>query len=186
MVNPSSCGELFSSLKGLTVQDVTSTGKDWIVEAAASRDSAECPGCRVVSRSRHSRYRRQIRDLPFQGARVILKLHVARWRCRTPECRYQIFTDRLPSVVAPHARHTNRLTEMDILVGRLLGGRPSQRLLSRLGVPVSRHTVLRRVKQAVHKPMQRKEVRVVGIDDWAWKKGQRFGTILVDRKIVKL
>lgn len=161
------------------MQAVTSTGNEWVVEAA-SQGSAHCPGCGVVSRSRHSRYRRQIRDLPFQGARVVLKLHLARWRCRTPECRYQIFTERLPSVVVRYARHTNRLTETGMVVGRLLGGRPSQRLLSRLGMPVSRHTVLRRVKEAVHKSVQRRGVRVVGVDDWAWKKGQSFGTILVD------
>ena len=111
------------------MQAVTATGNEWVVEAA-SQGSAHCPGCGVVSRSRHSRYGRQIRDLPFQGARVMLKLHLARWRCRTPECRYRIFTERLPSVVARYARHTNRLTETGIVVGRLLGGRPSQRLLT--------------------------------------------------------
>ena len=171
------------------VRDVALTGKEWVVEAAASQDRAQCPGCGMVSRSRHSRYRRQIKDLPFQGAHVLLKLHLARWRCRTPECRYQIFTERLPSVIAPQARRTNRLTETGLVVGRLLGGRPSERLLSRLGMPVSRHTVLRRVKQAVHKSVPRQDIRVVGVDDWAWKKGQRFGTILVDlerRQVVDL
>jgi transposase len=111
----------------------------------------------------------------------MLKLNLARWRCRTPKCRYRIFRERLPSVVARYARHTNRLTETGIAVGRLLGGRPSQGLLSRLGMPVSRHTVLRRVKDAVHKLVRRRDIRVVGVDDWAWKKGQSsFGTILVD------
>jgi hypothetical protein len=71
VANQSLYGELFSSLKGLTVQAVTSTGNDWIVEATSSQDGAQCPECGVVSRSRHSRYRRQIRDLPFQGARVM-------------------------------------------------------------------------------------------------------------------
>jgi transposase len=111
----------------------------------------------------------------------MLNLNLARWRCRTPKCRYRIFRERLPSVVARYARHTNRLTETGIAVGRLLGGRPSQGLLSRLGMPVSRHTVLRRVKDAVHKLVRRRDIRVVGVDDWAWKKGQSsFGTILVD------
>jgi transposase len=56
-------------------------------------------------------------------------------------------------------------------------------------MPVSRHTVLRRVKHAVHKSVRRQELRVVGVDDWAWKKGQSFGTILVDletRQVVDL
>src|SRR5947208_3651055 len=97
------------------------TGKDWIVEAATSQNSAQCPGCGVVS-SRHSRYQRQIRDLPFQGARVMLKLHLVRWRCRTPECRYQIFSERLPSVVAPHGGSSSSRAEIyskDLALGRL-------------------------------------------------------------------
>ena len=110
----------------------------------------------------------------------MLHLQLARWRCRTPECSYQVFTERLPSVVARYGRHTSRLTETAIAVGRLLGGRPSQRLLTRLGMPVSRHTVLRRVKHAAHKSAHGQDIRVVGVDDWAWKKGQSFGTILVD------
>lgn len=151
----------------------------WIVEADG-QNSAICPGCGVVSRSRHSRYRRQIADLPLQGARVTLNLNVGRWRCRTPECRRQIFAERLPSVVADYARQTNRLTETQTVVGRALGGRPGQRLLDRLGMPVSRHTLLRRVKDAVTRAVPADEIRAIGVDDWAWNKGKSFGTIVVD------
>src|SRR4029453_2937412 len=113
-----SYGELFSSLKGLTVHGIMLTEHGWIVEAKG-QNSAICPDCGVMSGSRHSRYRRQIRDLPLQGVRVILNLNIGRWRCRTPECRRQIFTERLAFVVAHYARQTNRLTETRTLVGRV-------------------------------------------------------------------
>ena len=147
MANPFSLQELFSGLEGLTVRCVVSTADGCIVKADG-QDSATCPDCGVVSRSRHSRYRRQIRDLPLQGTRVMLDLMIGRWRCRAPKCQRRIFTERLASVVARYARQTNRLTETRTLVGRALGGRPGQHLLSRLGMPVSRHTLLRRVKEA--------------------------------------
>jgi transposase len=92
----------------------------------------------------------------------------------------QIFTERVASVLIPHAQQTNRLAEIRMLVGRALGGRAGQRLLSRLGMPASRHTLLRQVTRAARCSSLPNVIRVVGIDDWAWTKGQSFGTILVD------
>ena len=143
-------------------------------------EQAICPNCGLETRSRHSRYRRQIRDLPLQGMRVILNLKTGRWRCRTPNCRRQIFAERLASVVPRYARQTNRLKETRTLVGRVLGGRPGQRLLSCLGMPTSRHTLLRRIKEAARNAPPPREIRAIGVDDWAWNKGKSFGTIVVD------
>ena len=67
-----------------------------------------------------------------------------------------------------------------MLVGRALGGRPGQRLMSRLGMSVSRHTLLRQVIRAAQGGTLTDVIRIVGVDDWAWSKGQSFGTILVD------
>ena len=105
---------------------------------------------------------------------------MGRCRCRTPVCRRQIFTERVAGVLVPYAQQTNRLAETGTLVGRALGGRPGERLLNRLGMPVSRHTLLRRVKRAARNAVLPEVVRVVGVDDWAWSKGKAFGTILVD------
>ena len=69
---------------------------------------------------------------------------MGRWRCRTPVCRRQIFTERVAGVLVPYAQQTNRWAETGTLVGRALGGRPGEGLLNRLGMPVSRHTLLRR------------------------------------------
>lgn len=179
MANQFSLEELFSSLKGLTVHAIVSTPEGWIVEAEG-QNRAICPNCGLETRSRHSRYRRQITDLPLQGMRVILNLQTGRWRCRTPNCRRQIFAERLASVGARYTRQTNRLKETRTLVGRVLGGRPGQRLLSCLGMPTSRHTLLRRVKEAARNAPPPREIRAIGVDDWAWNKGKSFGTIVVD------
>lgn len=170
--------ELFPDLNDLTLRSVMPTERGWVVEAEGA-SSALCPSCGIASHSRHSRYWRQIRDLPMQGTSVTLKLQLGRWRCRNRECVRRIFTERVASILLPHAQRTNRLAEISLLVGRALGGRAGQRLLIRLGMPASRHTVLRQVTRAARHPGSSK-VRVVGVDDWAWSKGQSFGTILVD------
>jgi transposase len=171
--------ELLSNLNGLTVRNVVVAETGWVVEAEGS-GSALCPDCGVTSHSRHSRYWRKLRDLPLQGASVTLKVQLGRWRCRSRQCLRQIFTERVTGVLLPHSQQTMRLSEVHRLVGRALGGRSGQRLLNRLGMPSSRHTLLRQVIQGARGSARQNAIRVVGVDDWAWRKGQSFGTILVD------
>jgi transposase len=158
---------------------VVQTELGWVVEAEGL-SSAVCPDCGVTSNSRHSRYWRTLRDLPLQGRCVVVKIQFGRWLCRQPACPRKIFTERVAGVLQPHAQHTNRLGEVHRLVGRALGGRPGQQLLNRLGMPVSRHTLLRQIIKGPMKTGLLPVVRVLGVDDWAWSKGQSFGTILVD------
>ena len=179
MTNQLSHPNFFPDFSKLTLRRVFKTDQGWIMEADG-QDSAVCPGCQSVSRSRHSRYWRSLQDLPIQGTPVILRVHVGRWRCRNAGCERRIFTERPFKVCAPHARQTKRSDEIIAVVGRALGGRPGQRLMSRLGMPLSADTLIRRVKGAARWSALPQVIRVLGVDDWAWCKGQNFGTILVD------
>ncbi len=78
----------------------------------------------------------------------------------------------------PPARRTTRLAEIVRLFGHSAGGRPSERLMARLGMPVSDTTILRSLKKGVAVPPDRAVVRVVGVDEWAWRKGTSFGTVI--------
>ena len=140
------CRELLRSLGPLKLLNLTKTDKGWVVEAEG-HNSAVCPACQTRSRSRHSRYGRSLRDLPLQGAFVILKLHLSRWRCRAPSCNRTIFAERLPELCLPNAQRTVRSGHIVGLLGHALGGRPAQRLAKRLGVAASRDTLLRHVKK---------------------------------------
>src|ERR1700686_61670 len=178
MTNQLSHANLFSDLSNVTLRRVFKTDQGWIMEAHG-QNSAVCPGCQSISRSRHSRYWRSLKDLPVQGTQVVLRLRLGRWRCRNAGCEQRIFTERLSKVCAPYAQQTKRTGEIIAAVGHALGGRPGQRLMSRLGMPVSADTLIRQVKRAAHLSAL-PQVRVLGVDDWAWCKGQTFGTILVD------
>ena len=114
----------------------------------------------------------------MQGVPVTLRLLLGRWRCRNSNCERKIFTEQIPVVAAPHRQRTERMESIVQLVGHSLGGRPAERLMNGLGMAVSDDTILRRLKSTTRVPS--KQLRVVGIDDWAWKKGQNYGTILVD------
>ena len=95
--------------------------------------------------------------------------------------RAVVCTERLPGVAVPRARRTDRLGVVVQLVGHALGGRAGERLLGRLSMPISADTIVRVVKLGAPPPDVDETLRVVGIDDWAWQKGQQhFATILVD------
>jgi hypothetical protein len=115
----------------------------------------------------------------MQGSPVMVRLQVGRWRCGNGRCARKIFTERVPELALPWARRTERLRDVVRLIGHGMGGRPGEKLLSRLGMAVSDDTILRTVKRVDVDPAA-VPLRVVGVDDWAWKKGQTYGTILVD------
>lgn len=168
-----------NSLPGkLTLDGVDETDLGIIVRAW-SQELPQCPACFGSAISYHSRYIRRMRDLPWQGRQVELQIQTRRFRCRNNLCDRKIFAERLPSVATPRARETKRLCEMVGLVGYALGGLPGSRLLVRLGMPRSTDTVLRRVKQRALGATQ-SSVRVLSVDDWAWRKHQRYGTMLMD------
>ena len=178
MGNTLSGKELLPDAVSLALCNVEKEEQGWLVEAFA-RNGAVCPVCGTPSTARHSSYVRHLKDLPVQGLAVKINLRVGRWRCRNSNCTRKIFTERVPTVAAPHRQRTERMESIVQVVGRSLGGRPAERLMRRLGMAVSNDTTLRHVKRGAPITCD-KQFRVVGVDDWAWKKGQTYGTILVD------
>jgi transposase len=148
------------------------------VHLAITAPLAACPLCGSDARNVHSRYTRRLADLPCLGRAVQLRVTVRRFSCPQPECPRQIFAERLPGFAEPHARTTARLRQAHESIGWALGGEAGSRLTVRLSMTTSPDTLLRRVKQL--KDDSAPAPRFVGIDDWAWRKGQRYGTIVVD------
>jgi hypothetical protein len=172
----------------LKVLAVERNETDWIV-AVDGLDHATCPLCGIQSISRHSSYRRTLQDLSAQGKPVSVRARMTRWRCRNDRCERRIFAERLPALTAPFARRTARLAGIVRLFGHGAGGRPSERLMTRLGMPVSDTTILRDLKRSARSHAYPVHVRVAGIDDWAWRKGMTYGTVIVDlerRRVVDL
>ena len=106
-------------------------------------EEAQCPLCRRPSARIHSRYVRAVADLPWMGCAVRMALHVRRFFCPNPECARQIFAERLPTVVAPYARCTTRLTDVFTLSGFALGGEAGRKLAAGMGLVTSPDTLLR-------------------------------------------
>ncbi len=137
-----------------------------------------CPSCGQLSWQVHSRTRRTLGDVPVAGRRVRLSLHVRRFFCRTPTCSRRTFREQVPSLAAPRAHRTERLQATLRQIGFALGGEAGAHLAAHLGMPWSADTLLRLVRQTCAPPAP--TPRVLGIDDWSYRRGSTYGTILLD------
>jgi hypothetical protein len=142
--------------------------------------AAPCPLRAQPASQVHSHYTRSAHDLPIQGRPVLPRLCARRFFCRTMDCQCRVFREQFPDLLAKHAQAITRLQVSHRDIGLALGGEPGARLAAKLGMPTSADTVLRRVKQAKPCTMPAPPPRILGVDDWAMREGQTYGTIIID------
>jgi transposase len=174
--------------RGFLADDAVKDLSGTLIRVRPVGTTSQCPVCGAVSGRIHSRYSRRLADLPIGGGRVRLLLFARRFHCDAVLCVRRIFTERFGAdVLAPWARRTARLDHIVHHLALALGGRPAASFSHRLMMPVSNDTLLRVVRRRGSPHVE--APTVVGIDDWAWRRNQRYGTIICDlerRKTIAL
>ncbi len=164
--------------EGMLIDQVQITETGLHIAVVATHPTSRCPLCSKESSSIHSSYRRSVRDVSCGGRQVQLALTVRKFFCRNALCPRKVFTERMPQFVEPWARMTIRHCQALQSIGLATCGKGGARLAARLGMQTTRQTILRRIMDLPDGSAG--SVVYVGIDDFAFRRGYRFGTILVN------
>ena len=168
---------IFPDLPDIEVEGVE-VAEEITLTLRTTPPTASCPSCGTQSSRIQSRYTRKLRDLPSIGRPLRLILHVRHFFCKKSTCAQKIFVERLPDLCHAHAQRTKRLQEALRQLGLIAGGQAGADLGSELGINGSRDTILRLLHLA--KQPVSAEPHVIGLDDWAWKRRLRYGTLICD------
>jgi transposase len=172
-------GGSFTIPEELHVDALSFDGDSVTIHASTDNPAAHCPCCGRPSRRIHGRYTRTLADLPWCGVPVRLRVGVRKFFCNEPTCERTIFAERLENIAGVYARGTDRRREALEWIAFALGGEAGARLARELGLLVSPDTLLNRIRGASHADGA-ENVRVLGVDDFGFKRGNASGTILVD------
>ena len=146
--------------------------------ASSSKDYGICPYCGQVSNRVHSKYFRNIKDLPILGEQVILHFESRKFFCHNTSCSKKTFAEQPGTEIFRYRRRTCRCERIIARHGISVSSNSASRLLSYMGINISASTILRDLHRM--KPASYEDVTAIGVDDWAWRKGVTYGSIIID------
>jgi len=175
---------LFPLPEGLEFTSISETSEELLVRVTSHRQTSCCPTCSTPSSAIHSYYRRKPRDLPCVGRPIRLVLTVRKFFCRNPHCSRKVFTERLPDFIEASSRLTKRLRTAVQEIGFATCGKGGEHLGDKLGMPISDASLLWSLFLVPLPEVG--QVHIIGVDDWSWRRGKRFGSILVNLETHKI
>jgi len=181
-------------LKGINMEDIRiihqfeEDNKKFII-AESVKKYCKCPSCGTVSDKIHSKYTRKIFNGSLEGYSQEIILIVRKFKCKEISCNQKIFTERF-SFINPYARLPNNIIEIIKILGLSTSLEKVSSIVYKFGINISHDTILRALRKLPKDLIKvDKAVTNIGVDDFAFKKGKHYCTLICDldkRKVLEI
>lgn len=161
--------------KELRITNTKSNSNEVYIYLHSNQRISRCPKCTTESNKVHSRYNRTLMDLPIIDVKLILIVEARKFFCKNQNCERKIFTERFQQLIESYARRTSRLKDMLRSLAFSSNGQTNERISKKFNFPTSGATFIRLIRAT---PVIEEKPNYVAIDDWAYKKGHTYGTII--------
>ncbi|MCL1689418.1 ISL3 family transposase [Elizabethkingia anophelis] len=148
------------------------------ISLQSTQPECVCPNCNIPSSKVHSYYTRKFKDLSIVGKETVIFLKTRKLYCLFQKCSIKVFTERFKEHFLSYKRYTARFEAICLKIILQSGARPSEKILRMMGISISDSSLLRLLSKMELPGISAPSV--LGIDDWAYKKKHRYGTILVN------
>lgn len=164
----------------LEITDILETADKIIIKLKSHTHTCTCPSCNSISTQYHATYLRKVQDLPILGKTTELNIRAYEYQCENPDCPVTSLAESFDGFLNHRSRMTERLEDFICTLALESSCEGCSRVCQAMGIRISGDSVIRLLLKRYAAQPEAVCGSVVGVDDFAFKKRDTYGTIVVD------